>query len=189
MITKQEVCNYCKSMLQNNIVERPQMVESVLLPVYTSLLLCLRRRLAVILGLATIYDCQFMHLPRYVVGLGFLGGVGLSLSLVRVFFLVWCQCRAKLMAYGCQRSLIMKAPYFWWSQSTFLSSHTKMWNVCVVWPEPTWRWQYEGDWHTLLCSAGMMTNMYTPAMATDCTVHEKIWILKTVSTKQRKQTP
>lgn len=74
MITKQEVCNYCKSMLNNNIVECPQMVESVLLPVYTSLLLCLRRRLAVILGLATIYDCQFKHLPRYVVGLGFLGG-------------------------------------------------------------------------------------------------------------------
>lgn len=131
-----------------------------------------------------------VHAPSQVCGwFGFFRGGGIVFKFSSSFFLVWCQCRAKLMAYGCQRSLIMKAPYFWWSQSTFLSSHTKMWNVCVVWPEPTWRWQYEGDWHILLCSAGMMTNMYTPAMATDCTVHEKIWILKTVSTKQRKQTP
>lgn len=49
------------------------------------------------------------------------------------------------MTFGCQKSLIMKAPYFWWSQSSLLSSYTKMWNVCVVWPEPTWRWQYNRD--------------------------------------------
>lgn len=71
MITKQEVCNYCKSTFQSNVVGCPQMAESVLPLVYTSLFLWMRRRVAVILGLATIYDCQFMHLPKYVVGLGF----------------------------------------------------------------------------------------------------------------------
>lgn len=86
------------------------------------------------------------------------------------------------MTFGCQKSLIMKAPYFWWSQSSLLSSYTKMWNVCVVWPEPTWRWQYNRDF--------IVFSRHDDKYVHSCNCHrlQSAWkkkrILKTMGTKQ-----
>lgn len=86
------------------------------------------------------------------------------------------------MTFGCQKSLIMKAPYFCDLRVRFCLPTQKC-EMCVLFdlnlPED------DNIIETSLCSADMMTNMYTPATATDCKVHKKKKrILKTMGTKQ-----